>query len=270
MMAEMAEAQQNLKQSLTALLFVSDEPVSAAALAKSLDQSPSAVDEALGELAAELEEREAGVQLREVAGGWRFYTHPACHEAVEKYVLSWDTRRLSQAALETLAVVAYYQPCTRNTISSIRGVSSDGVLSSLIDKGLVKEVGHSKDQNNATVYGTTLNFLEKFGLKSVKELPPLEEFAPDEESKQFIRARLSAETDSESAFDEDLADVAADEAAALVDTPVTSSPGPAPSSPGLSGGSISEQQTDHPNKSGDDGRGKSGDDGKLDTPGADA
>ncbi|MDR1015902.1 MAG: SMC-Scp complex subunit ScpB [Coriobacteriales bacterium] len=194
-----------LAQTLEAMLFVSDEPVSAARLADLLERKPSEVDAALGQLAGDLEEREAGVQLLEVAGGWRLYTHPATHEAVEKYVLSWDTRTLSQAALETLAVVAYHQPCTRNTVSGVRGVSSDGVLSSLIDKGLVKEVGHSKDAGNALLYGTTRGFLEKFGLKGVGDLPPLEDFAPDEESRELISARLSVGESSEELSDDDLA-----------------------------------------------------------------
>lgn len=140
-----------------------------------------------------MEYREAnrGFQLREVAGGWRLFTHPAFHDQVADYVLSWDTRRLSQAALETLAVIAYHQPVTREGVRAIRGVNSDGVIGSLKEKGLVRECGHEADRGQAILYGTTRLFLERFGLKSLRELPPLEDFAPDEESKQFIRERLS-------------------------------------------------------------------------------
>lgn len=182
---------QNLRGSLEALLFVSDEPVSAARLAKVLDASPADIDTALTNLAEEYSEAERGFQLREVAGGWRFYTHPAYHDVIENYVLSWDTRRLSQAALEALAVVAYHQPVSRNGINAVRGVNSEGVVASLVEKGLVREVGRDRNAGNAILYGTTRNFLEKFGLKDLGELPPIEEFAPDSETERAIRDRLS-------------------------------------------------------------------------------
>ncbi|GHT79155.1 segregation and condensation protein B [Actinomycetota bacterium] len=187
---------QDISGAVEALLFVSDEPVSAAQLAKILDASPTDVDIALTDLATRFAEQERGIQLREVAGGWRMYSHPAYHDIIEKYVLSWDTRSLSQAALEALAVVAYHQPVTRSDINGIRGVSSEGVISSLIEKGLVRETGRANGPGNAILYGTTRTFLEKFGLKSLKDLPPLEDFAPDEQSREFIRERLSANAPS--------------------------------------------------------------------------
>ncbi|NTU70281.1 MAG: SMC-Scp complex subunit ScpB [Coriobacteriia bacterium] len=182
---------QNLRGGLEALLFVSDEPVSAARLAKVLDASPADIDTALSNIAEEYRESDRGFQLREVAGGWRFYTHPAFHDVIEQYVLSWDTRRLSQAALEALAVIAYHQPVTRNGVNAVRGVNSEGVVSSLVEKGLVREIGRDKNAGNAILYGTTRTFLEKFGLKEIGELPPLAEFAPDEETERAIRDRLS-------------------------------------------------------------------------------
>jgi len=185
---------QNLRGALEALLFVSDEPVSAVRLAKVLETSPSEIDTALSNIAEEYREAERGFQLREVAGGWRFYTHPAYHDVIENYVLSWDTRRLSQAALEALAVVAYHQPVTRNGINAVRGVNSEGVVASLAEKGLVREVGRDKNAGNAILYGTTRNFLEKFGLRDLGELPPIEEFAPDAETERAIRDRLSSGT----------------------------------------------------------------------------
>jgi segregation and condensation protein B len=181
-----------LSGALEALLFVSDEPVSAVRLAKLLEASPGSVEEALANLAEEYREADRGFQLREVAGGWRFYTHPAHHDVIERYVLSWDTRRLSQAALEAMAVVAYHQPVTRQGINAVRGVNSEGVVASLVEKGLVREVGRDKGAGNAILYGTTLNFLEKFGLKDISELPPLEEFAPDDATEHAIRDRLSS------------------------------------------------------------------------------
>jgi segregation and condensation protein B len=180
-----------LKGALEALLFVSDEPVSAVRLAKVLEAAPGDIEAALADMAVEFSENDRGFQLREVAGGWRFYTHPAFHDVIERYVLSWDTRRLSQAALEALAVIAYHQPVSRNGVNAVRGVNSEGVVSSLVEKGLVREVGRDKNSGNAILYGTTRTFLEKFGLKDLSELPPIEEFAPDTETERSIRDRLS-------------------------------------------------------------------------------
>lgn len=184
----------SLKGALEAMLLVSSDPVSASALAKILDVTPGEVASLLAELKVEYEEANRGFQLREVAGGWRLFTHPAYHEQVEALVLSWDTQRLSQAALETLAVIAYHQPVTREMVKGIRGVNSDGVISSLVEKGLVREMGRDSQRGQAIIYGTTNAFLEKFGLKSTRELPDLEQFAPDEESRRFIRERLSGRT----------------------------------------------------------------------------
>ena len=182
---------ETLKGAVEALLLVSSESVAATDLAAILDVDPGDVASALAELAAEYLDCNRGFQLREVAGGWRLFTHPAYHEQVERYVLSWDTRKLSQAALETLSVIAYHQPVTREGVRAIRGVNSDGVIASLREKGLVREVGREQDRGQAILYGTTQQFLEHFGLRSLRDLPPLEDFAPDEESKRFIRERLS-------------------------------------------------------------------------------
>ncbi|MEE1274659.1 MAG: SMC-Scp complex subunit ScpB [Olegusella sp.] len=181
----------SLKGALEALLLVSSEAVSAIDLARALGVSPGDAAAALADLAAEYSDANRGIQLREVAGGWRFFTHPAYHDQVAAYVLSWDKSRLSQAALETLAVIAYHQPVSREGVRGVRGVNSDGVISSLMEKGLVREAGRDKQRGGAILYGTTRAFLERFGLRSLRELPDLEEFAPDEESRQFIRERLS-------------------------------------------------------------------------------
>ncbi len=179
------------KGALEALLLVSSDPVSASALAQALGIAPGEAASLLAELKVEYEEANRGFQLREVAGGWRLFTHPAYHDQVEAFVLSWDTQKLSQAALETLAVIAYHQPVTRETVKGIRGINSDGVISSLVDKGLVREMGRDPQRGQAILYGTTNAFLEKFGLRSTKDLPDLEQFAPDEQARQFIRERLS-------------------------------------------------------------------------------
>lgn len=181
----------SLKGTLEALLLVSSDPVSAAQLSSVLGAAPGEIASLLAELKTEYEEANRGFQLREVAGGWRLFTHPAFHEQVEAFVLSWDTQKLSQAALEALAVIAYHQPVTREMVKGIRGVNSDGVISSLVDKGLVRELGRDAAHGQAILYGTTNAFLEKFGLRSTKDLPDLEQFAPDEQARRFIRERLS-------------------------------------------------------------------------------
>ena len=181
-----------LEGALEALLFVTDEPVGTLALAEMVECESAEVERALVALRERLEGQGAGVRLAEVAGGWRLFTAPEFHELIEKYVLSWDTRKLSAAAMETLAIVAYTQPTTRAGVASVRGVNSDSSLSSLIEKGLVREVGTSDAPGNPTLYGTTRGFLEKFGLKSVKQLPNVADFAPDEETRRLITERLSA------------------------------------------------------------------------------
>ena len=139
------------------------------------------------------------------------------HDQVEALVMSWDTRRLSQAALETLAVIAYHQPVTREVVKGIRGVNSDGVIASLVDKGLVRELGRDPERGQAIIYGTTNAFLEKFGLRSTRDLPDLEQFAPDEQSRQFIRERLSGRS-IQSTLEEQAEDL--DEERELIDTDV--------------------------------------------------
>jgi segregation and condensation protein B len=173
-------------------LFVTDDPLSAGKIAGLVGRSTGEVTGVLKALRDEYVADDRGFQLREVAGGWKLYTHPAHHQVVEELVLSWDTRRLSQAALEALAVVAYQQPVTRQGVNAVRGVNSEGVISSLVEKGLVKELGRDAQQGNAILYGTTRTFLEKFGLKDLSELPPLEEFAPDARTEQAIQDRLHA------------------------------------------------------------------------------
>lgn len=204
----------SMKGALEAMLLASSDPVSATDLSGVLGAAPGEVASALADLAAEYSDANRGFQLREVAGGWRLFTHPAFHDQVEALVMSWDTRRLSQAALETLAVIAYHQPVTREGVKAIRGVNSDGVISSLVDKGLVREAGRDPQRAQAIRYATTQAFLERFGLKSLRELPDLEQFAPDEESRKFIRERLSGRS-IESTLEEAAADV--DEQLELLD-----------------------------------------------------
>ncbi len=198
-----------LTAALEALLFVSDEPVGTITLADMLEVDPAEIERALDDLRTQLIEENRGVQLREVAGGWRLYTHPAYHDLLEKYVLSWDTRKMTQASLETLAIVAYLQPITRAGVSSVRGVNSDSSINSLVEKGLLREAGTADTPGNPVLYATTQTFLEKFGLRSTADLPDIEQFAPDDETREIIRERLSATREDMRMTEEEQADDAA-------------------------------------------------------------
>lgn len=184
--------EKDLEGAVEALLFVSSDPVSTLTMADALEVEPAQVEAACVEIAARLSEDRAGVRLQEVAGSWQLRTAPEYHELLESYVLSWDTRRLSAAALEVLAIVAYTQPVTRQAVANVRGVNSDSSINSLLEKGLLREAGTSDAPGNPALYGTSKKFLEKFGLRSLRDLPDLGEFAPDDATRAFIRERLSA------------------------------------------------------------------------------
>jgi segregation and condensation protein B len=148
-------------------------------LAQIIEQPTDRIASMLAELAAEYDEQGRGFELRAVAGGWRFYTRTAFAPYVERFVLDGQQVRLTQAALETLAVIAYKQPVTRSRISAIRGVNCDGVVRTLISRGLIEECGSEPD-SGAHLYRTTTLFLEKLGLNSVDQLPALAPFLPDD------------------------------------------------------------------------------------------
>ncbi|MFI5837785.1 SMC-Scp complex subunit ScpB [Micromonospora sp. NPDC051300] len=168
-----------LRGALEAILLVVDQPVSELVLAEVLEQAPERVGAMLDEIAAGYTAAGHGFELRRAAGGWRLYTRPEYAGYVERFVLDGQSVRLTQAALETLAVVAYRQPVTRSRISAIRGVNCDGVLRTLVGRGLVEECGTEAD-SGAFLYRTTTLFLEKLGLNSVDDLPPLAPFLPDD------------------------------------------------------------------------------------------
>ena len=168
-----------LRSALEAILLVVDEPVTEEALAKVLEQPVARVETVLATLSAEYTAEGRGFDLRRAAGGWRYYTRAELAPYVERFVLDGQQARLTQAALETLAVIAYQQPVTRSRISAIRGVNCDGVLRTLITRGLVEEAG-TEPETGAHLYRTTSVFLEKLGLDSVDQLPPLAPFLPDD------------------------------------------------------------------------------------------
>ncbi len=160
-------------RALEALLFVSDEPLADSVLAQALDVDRRSAAALCDRLQRELEDRGSGLVLRNVAGGWRLYTHPDTAPVVERFVLSSRQARLTKASLETLAIVAYKQPVTRHQVSSIRGVNSDGVLRALTDRGLIEEAGREDAPGRPVLYATTPGFLERLGLPSLSSLPPL-------------------------------------------------------------------------------------------------
>lgn len=168
-----------LRRGVASVLFVADEPLSAGALSETLGVAVARVESALADLAGTLDGGHLGFELREVAGGWRLMTSPSARPVLERWLIGGRHGRLTQAALETLAVVAYRQPIARATIGEIRGVNPDGALRSLISRGLVTEVGREDGPGQAVLFGTTPQFLERMGLRELGELPPVPPYLPD-------------------------------------------------------------------------------------------
>lgn len=168
-----------LEAALEAILLVVDEPVAEVTLAQVLERPTHEVAAALRALTAEYTAAGRGFDLREVAGGWRFYTRSDCAPLVERFVRDGQQTRLTQAALETLAVVAYRQPVSRARVAAVRGVNSDGVMRTLVARGLVEEAG-TDPESQAVLYRTSSYFLERLGLRDLSELPELAPFLPDD------------------------------------------------------------------------------------------
>jgi len=166
-----------LRTALEAILMVVDEPVGEVTLAQVAERPTEEVVAELRALAAEYEEQGRGFELRQVAGGWRFYTRASAAAYVERFVLDGQQARLTQAALETLAVVAYRQPVSRARVSAVRGVNVDGVMRTLVARGLVEDSG-DEGESGSTLYRTTSYFLERLGLRDIDELPDLAPYLP--------------------------------------------------------------------------------------------
>lgn len=163
---------------LEAVLFVTEQPVPVGELAEVLELSPTRVEELLDELGRRLGERGSGLVLRSSAGGWRLYSHPEAYPYLERFSRAASSRRLSPAAMETLAVIAYRQPVSRGQIAEIRGVDSDSAVRTLERLGLVEEKERLSIPGNPAVYRTTELFLEKMGLDDLSQLPPLADHVP--------------------------------------------------------------------------------------------
>jgi segregation and condensation protein B len=167
-----------LTAALEALLLVVDAPTEDDVLAQALDQPVARVRDALQRLSARYTAEGRGIDLRHVGAGWRFYTRDLYAPYVERLLLDGQRARLTRAALETLAVVAYRQPVTRARVAAVRGVNCDGVLRTLLTRGLVQEVGVD-EATQGILFGTTELFLERLGLASLEQLPPLAPLLPD-------------------------------------------------------------------------------------------
>lgn len=171
----------NNRALIEAILFVAEEPITAGELAEVLEISTAMVVDELKGLEAELGAGERGLVLREVASGWRLYSHPEARPHLERFAATERATRLSAAALETLAVVAYKQPVSRGQVSEIRGVDSDRALRTLEQRGFIGDVGRAAGPGQAILFGTTDLFLEKLGVNSIADLPPLGDHIPPAE-----------------------------------------------------------------------------------------
>ncbi len=181
-----------LRGILEALLLVAGEPLSVEMLAGICEAPRAEVRTTLEQLQQEYIRDERGFQLRELAGGYRLHTHPAYAQYVERLALRGRRTRLTRAAIETLAIVAYLQPITRAQVAALRGVQGESLVKTLEELGLVKETGKENAPGGPALYGTTSAFLERFGLTSLEDLPPLEDFEPDEETLERIQRSLTS------------------------------------------------------------------------------
>jgi segregation and condensation protein B len=176
---------------IEAILLLADEPVPARVIGEVLERPRVEIEGLLSELANDYEDADRGFMLRETAGGWRLYSSPECAPWLERFVLRHSHARLTGAALEVLAVIAYKGPLSRTQITEIRGVDSDGVVRTLLQRGLIREAGHDDTPGAPALFIVSDDFLERMGLKSVDELPPLAEFMPGAEEVEDMEAKLS-------------------------------------------------------------------------------
>jgi segregation and condensation protein B len=182
------------RRAIEAVLMVADTPVEPHLLAQLLEVTSTRVEELCVELSSAYAEGDRGFVLVRVAGGYRFQSHPDLAGYVERFVLEGQSARLSAAALETLAIVAYKQPVSRAQVAAIRGVNADGVLRTLLQRGYVAEVGRDPGPGQAVLYGTTSVFLERMGLDRIEQLPPLADFVPGPEVMEALEHSLRADS----------------------------------------------------------------------------
>jgi segregation and condensation protein B len=180
----------NDRKVVEAILLLADEPVSAGHIGEVLEKPRAEVTALLEDLAETYRAAERGFVLRQVAGGWRLYTSPDCAPWLERFVRGQERGRLSAAALEVLAVIAYRGPIARSEIADIRGVDSDGVVRTLLQRGLIAPASSSAT-GSSILFEVSAEFVERLGLRSLDDLPPLAQFMPDTESVEAMEAKLS-------------------------------------------------------------------------------
>jgi segregation and condensation protein B len=174
-----------------AILLLAEEPVPASLIGEVLERPRAEVEELLAALAAEYEAQDRGFVLRRTEPGWRLYTHPECAPWLERFVRGHRSARLTGAALEVLAIIAYRQPISRAQIADVRGVDSDGVVRTLLSRGLIREAARDRGPGAAALFAVSDEFMERMGLQSLEDLPPLAGFMPDPEAVEEMEARLS-------------------------------------------------------------------------------
>ena len=182
------------KRALEAVIMVADSPVDATLLAQLVELPEAEVAQMLDELAGDLVAQERGFELVQVAGGWRFQSHPDQAPYVERFVLEGQTAKLSAAALETLAIVAYKQPISRAQVAAIRGVNVEGVVRTLEQRGYIAEVARDPGPGQAVLFGTTPLFLDKLGLNSLADLPSVVDFVPGADVVEALEYGLRIES----------------------------------------------------------------------------
>jgi segregation and condensation protein B len=178
------------------ILFISETPIRAREIAEALEITEKKVVEIIRSITDEYMDKNRGFVLRNIAGGYRFYSNPALRDVLADFVKSNIHAYLSQAALETLAIICYKQPVTRTQVAEIRGVRTDSVFMTLIDKGLIKEVGKLKEPGNPKIYRTADRLLEMLGVESLEELPPLKDFDEEADGSEFLATDESVVKDT--------------------------------------------------------------------------
>ncbi|MDQ1293869.1 MAG: segregation and condensation protein [Actinomycetota bacterium] len=176
-----------VRAAVEAVLMVVDDPIEPLSLASALDVTVDRVEAALAELVADYDDTGRGFELRRVAGGWRIYSRREYSDVVERFLLDGQTAKLTQAALETLAIVAYRQPVSRSRVGAVRGVNVDAVMRTLTTRGLVEEAGHDPE-TGAVLYSTTQYFLQRIGLESIEQLPALAPYLPAADALEELAA----------------------------------------------------------------------------------
>lgn len=184
--------ERHLMQKLQAILFISENPITLDDFSRALNEEAEEIEKGLADLEEFLANDASAIELREMANGYQLFTKADYFGACESFLLDQNKRKLSTSAMETLAIISYTQPVTRAQVSEIRGVNSDSLITTLINKGYIFESGVSEEAGNPALVSTTNKFLDSFGFMSIEDMPPLEDFAPDEEARIAIAERLCA------------------------------------------------------------------------------